>query len=145
MALNSIGSFDFISLEAGQRGGAPDIPQLQAVPVQRAGVDGTGIMTFGSKGMPEQIMSVRDVASVALGNDLVVAYRLADRSEAVELVFQGVNYFTEYGVKYFILRVDQPTVKRVTGSVGGVMGGGAGALVTAVWTVIAVKVPVEGP
>ncbi len=144
MAVNSLGTFDFISLQ-GMNGEAPDIPQLTAQPVQRPGLDGSGIITLGTKGMPQQLRTVREVASIAAANDLGVAYKRADRSAALEIVFQGINYFDEYNVKYFVLHVDQPIIKRIRGSIGGVMGSGAGAIVTAVWTVLPVLIPAEDP
>lgn len=138
MAINSLGSFDFIRLECGARGASPPVCQQQMIPMQRPGVDGTVLIQTGSKGSPFRIQTVRDVGSIALGNALAVNYQTASRDSALVLVFQGINYSTTYATRYFVLNVEQPQVLRLTGSVGGVMGAGAGALVVAVWTLIPV-------
>lgn len=139
MAVNSLGIFDFIKLEVdGQRGGAPPIPQMQLVPMQRPGTDGTIFTETGIKGEMFTVRTVRDVANIAVGNALGVYYQLADRSSAWVLVFQGIDYSATYNVRYVVQRVNQISVVRLTGSKGGVMGGGAGALVTATWTLMPV-------
>jgi len=140
---DSLGIFNFISLEAMDRGGVPLVPQLVSSTVQRPGVSGTGIITQGSKARSFQMRSSRDVGSISLGNALAVSYQVTARTEAWILVFQGINYATTYNTKYFVLNVDQISVRRLTGSAGGVMGGGAGALVSAVWTLQPVAVPPE--
>lgn len=140
---DSLGTFNFILLEAMERGGVPLVPQLVASTVQRPGVDGTGIITQGSKARSFQMRSIRDVGSIALGNALAVSYQTTARTEAWVLVFQGIDYAVTYNTKYFVLNVDQITVRRMTGSAGGVMGGGAGALVQAVWTLQPIAVPEE--
>jgi hypothetical protein len=134
MAVNSLGDFDFIKLESDQRGGAPAVPQLQVSIVQRPGVDGNAVIQQGIKADLIQMRSVRDVASVAAGNEVGVQYQQANRDAPWVLVFQGINYSTTYSVRYFVKNVAQIAVTRLARARGGVMGTGAGALVTAVWT-----------
>jgi hypothetical protein len=134
MAVNSLGDFTFITLEADQRGGAPAVPQLQVSIVQRPGVDGNAVIQQGIKADLIQMRSARDVASIAAGNALAVQYQQSNRDEPWILIFQGINYSTTYSTRYFVVNVGQIAVTRLARARGGVMGTGAGAMVRAVWT-----------
>lgn len=140
MATNSLGGFNFISLETELRGGTPPVLQLEAAPVQRAGVDDTGIITKGKKGKPFRMRSVVDVADISAGNALAASYQTALRTGAWVLVFQGINYSTTFATRYFVLSVEQTTVRRLSTSVGGLTPGGL-AVVGAVWTLQPVSYP----
>ncbi len=136
---NSLGSFDFITANVnGERGGMPPIVQQQIGLVQRAGVAGSGFVQLGVKGQPFQLVTTADVASVSAGVALGVSYQEISRDEAQELVWCDVTMFETHSTKYFVASVDQVKCRRTSSATGGLLGTGAGAIVSAVWTLVPV-------
>ena len=134
MANNSLGSFDFISLLSSEPGGMPLVIQEQVALVQRPGVAGTGFIKLGVKGRPFQMRSRVDVDTFANATALGVAYQSANKNSALVVTWAGINFFTAYDNKYFIVDVEQIQVLRMSVTRGGLVGSGAAAVVTAVWT-----------
>ena len=137
----SLGSFTFVNFHGMSGIGAPQTVRKTAVPLQRPGVDGTAIVTTGTKGSIFQMRSFVDVASVSAAQVLIVAYEAAVNNELLQLVHGGTNYYaTPILNQYWVLDV-QAGWRRSSASVGGMAGGLVG--VEAFWTLLPFHVPPE--
>lgn len=111
---NSIGSFEFISME-----GAVYPRQQQKELLERAGVDGTGARKTGLRGKPFQLLTVNYEASLQAAADKLEQYAdLCDEDVQIALVKHDVpeGFF-------MVLEVVERERYAIFNSLGGLAGG----------------------
>lgn len=143
MATYSIDVFDFLHLESvSGRGGAPILPQTHQEIIQRPGVDGTGFVTLGSKGMPFLMRSRIDVQTEIEAQALIYNYRQIAGTRLVSLVWRDVDFLSTHGVQFNVLGVTDDTIQVMACLTGGlyVPDGNPGYIVEVTWHLIAVAV-----
>jgi hypothetical protein len=122
--------------ESGESG-APELPGQVLAIFERAGIDGQSVRKEGVKGRPFRMVSRVDVDDLAAAKVAQAAYD-ALRATQQTLVWNGVNYETEFSTAYIVLSV-QSTFKRIAASVGG-LSAQAQYLVTAEWELLPVAI-----
>jgi hypothetical protein len=95
----------------------------------RPGVDGIGVWLTGNRGEPFSITTTLDCVDVAAAGTAYAAYGAAIPSKK-DLYYAGAFWGT-----VMIQNVVLQSVKKLVGSVGGIQGGGATALLTVQWTI----------
>lgn len=137
MAVNSIGSFNFVVL-SGVRPGQPlefEQPELELR--QRPGVDGTGLVDLGTKGQPFPVRTLVDVSTYLAGLQLLKLYVAVVGTGPLVVVHGGVNYHDRFRTKYDVLRVTPVRCSRAASQVGG-LSASSTAVVEAVWELLPV-------
>lgn len=139
MATNSIGAFNFISLQQPDGNGAvPELLRQDLKVIQRPGVDGTGIKRQGVKGEPFQLQSVVDMPTRAEAEDLRFLYiALQQGEQKADLVLNDIDYASFHGVRFVVQRVEKVFIQRMSAAVGG-LSSPSNYVVRATWTLIPV-------
>ena len=139
MATSSIGDHQFVTLAnvSGQGGGAPMLPQQMTEIEERPGTDGVSVLLTGIKGLPFQMASGRDVDDRDAAEATIRAYAEMP-SQIVSIVWNGVDYAAEHGVKFVVLAPVETRIQRVTAAVGG-LSTSKGYWVAALWNLVAFK------
>lgn len=134
---NTFAGFSFVSFDAiGIRGGCPPTIQQQIAGVQRPGVDGTGFIRLGIKGMAFQARSFVDVSTFAAACTVGLSYQTLARDQAYEMEWCGQS-FDEVNTRFFVIGVEPPVIQRCSASVGGLVVNSQ-ATVEAIWTLVPV-------
>lgn len=135
----SLGTFIFVNFSAnGNDDGEPMLPQEHSEIIQRPNVRGSGIVRLERKGMPFEMRSMVDVDDETAAALLIGNYYLAVGTDPLEIVWRDRNYFTTYGVKYYVLSVQATQSRRVATAVGGSTAGLY--VVRATWHLLPVEV-----
>ena len=87
----------------------------------------------GKKGDPFQLASIVDVANWATAEALRISYTGLKNIGPQRVAVGGFDYYITVGNQYFVLDV-KSSCRRVSATSGGLVGGGALAVVEAVWT-----------
>jgi len=144
MANSALGDEIFVTFRnpAGDRGGAPEIPQEITESEVRAGVDGVSVILLGKKCVPFQMESGVDVSSFSDAMAKQAAYN-AMVGQIKNLIWNGREYLQDHGCRYVVLHVSNIRIIRLTAAVGGLQGtsGGQRYFVRATWDLIAFEVP----
>lgn len=125
---SSIGAYDFDLMET-----PPALPHERVLVHARPGINGVQVQQVGAWADPWQFETVRYVDTFANAHALAKTYQELPLSNALIVVWQNVNYFTAYGVKFFVLEV-RPLEVRVCGKTTGTIVTNPGAVVRAAWT-----------
>ena len=129
-------SFTFIRIST-----MPSTARNQISLQSRDGVDGHSVWNTGSRGVPEVISTIVDLANVGAGETAFDAY-CALIGSVVEITYAGQLRPNKYDV--LDVRPVPDGLRAITLGVGGVSGGSIGALLIAEWTVIATDVASTG-
>lgn len=124
MANNEIGTQTFIDLQ----GNAPTSIQQRAEAIERAGVDGTGVMYVGDSGRAFRLRSFRDVDTLADAHTLAETYAALVGGPNLSLKIGGVTKSYQVAV----LHVDPIVHEKIESAVGG-FSTTKGALLIADW------------
>lgn len=139
LPIYSLGDFLFVNFSAsGNDDGEPMLPQEHSEVIQRPNVRGSGIVRLERKGIPFEMRSMVDVDNEAAANLLVGNYYLAVGTDPLAIVWRDRDYFTTYGVKYFVLAVMATQSRVVYAPVGGLTAGNF--VVRATWHLLPVEV-----
>lgn len=117
---SSIGNHTFCFLRRNdQRGDAPELPYEQKSVLRRPGTDGVSVRHEGKAGQPFRSRSFRDFEAIEDALNAIDNYKSVEEStDTYILNWNGVNYFTGYGVKYAVLAVGDFNIVRVRNVVG---------------------------
>lgn len=120
MAVHSLGRFDFVAFHGVQdRGQPPDLLQEELVPITRPGVDGTAFVFTGKKARPFQMRSGVDVLNAKDVRKLLRGYYLLKGDGAQSIVWNDLDFASEYDVRYVVLDVQILSVRRISAAAGG--------------------------
>lgn len=126
--LNSIGQFNFISLE-----GEYD-PEAQTLVIDsRPGVDGMEFTLLGNKGQVFQMISLVDSNTIASAKQLVIDYKTLIAGNTV-----GVFKNSQVHFQCKVLNVTPIRIAKVANAVGNKQSAVAGVIVECRWDLIAV-------
>jgi hypothetical protein len=133
-----LGTFTFVRLHVlgADRGTIPAGEMQHAALIQRPGVAGSGVVQLAVKGEPFEAESFVDLTSKANAHALADQYRAIVNAAKLILIYDDVDYETDFGLNYIALRVTNIRVKRLAAAVGGLTGGQWGLWAT--WTLIPV-------
>lgn len=128
-----------------ERGAAPELLSEQKTILRRPGTDGTSVRHEGQAGEPFSMRSMRDFESVDEALSAMDTYKDFERaSQPYTLVWNDVNYASEYGVKYVILRVGDYNLVRIRNVTGVArVTANPGWKLEATWVLLPVKKPAE--
>lgn len=145
MAVNSLGTFQFVTFHnPHDRGAPPLLPAQVGQPIQRPGVDGTTVLRLGYKAPPFQMRSGVDVATVTDACDLLAQYMASQNAAPLTVVWGGKDFETAYGVVYIPLVVEPLRIRRISAAAGGLTPG-AQAWLEALWTLQPVAKYIASP
>ena len=137
MTTNSLGSYTFISLHAGEVGEVPlDLMQISH-PIQRAGVDDTAFVFVGKKGVAFHAKTIASYGSFANAVDALANYRALSAGTSVNMVWAGVDMGASYNLAYQVMKCDG-NIKKMSCVIGGVPVAAGPYVLTAVWELIPV-------
>lgn len=126
--LNSIGQFNFISLE-----GEYDWEQQAVVIDSRSGVTGMEFTLLGVKGQPFSLISLADVNSLDAGKSLIESYKTTVADNPKPVWKNGVLY-----VSAKVLSVTPLQLAKIATAVGNKQSTLAGAILQCRWDLVAV-------
>jgi len=132
----SIGDWDFCRMSGGI-----GFPQLVRNVTMRAGVSGESVFFNGLHGVDFWLECCVDVLNVSVGHQVSLYHQQSTYLQPQNLIMAGVSMG---GGGFHILEVKPIFVRKISGSIGGIMGSGAGALVCDAWHLLPVT-PVENP
>lgn len=124
---SSIGSYDFDLMET-----PPTLPAERVITRTRPGTNGVVVQQIGAWSDPWSFETTRYVDTLANAHGLSKAYQELPLGNALIVVWNGVDYFTTYGVKCFVVSV-RPLEVRVCGRATGTIVSNPGAVVRAAW------------
>ncbi len=132
IATNSIGDCDFVRFSrAGDPSAGPEMLRTEIEAVERFNTDGTGFLIGGEKGPQFEMESFRDADTLLAAHQLAQTYR--DKiGEKEILIWQGIDWETEFGANYFIEDVKNVRIRKVLAAVGG-LSSSKGAVIYATW------------
>lgn len=140
MALNQFGNFLFIAIHGPNDVGSPPANVATHVEVlQRPGFDGTAIIDLGKKGKPFQMRSVVDTQTPADALIMADLYRKSQGQGPFGLIWNGVNFYTDFDVVYVPIEVDVTKIRRLRTATGGIYPPSLG-LVECLWTLMPIEV-----
>ena len=141
MSLNQFGNFRFVAFHRPEDRGAPPVLCTEETEIiQRPGIDGTGVIRLGRKGVAFQMRSVVDAPSFDGAVWLADQYRRSRGLGPYGIIWGGVNFAANYGTVYVPLDVQIIKCRRIGAAVGGLFAPSLG-LVEAVWTMIPIELP----
>ena len=132
MSRNSIGEFEFISLD-----GNPGVLQEQVDLIHRPGTDGALIRLRGKHPIPFQLVSRVDAEDVAHGRELLGKYRDLIGEPAVPMIWADAPIASE-GAKVSVLNVSQLSLRSIATATGG-LNPPSGAWLEAAWILLLVE------
>lgn len=141
MANSKIDNLTFVRLSAvgAGRGGAPSLTQQWTEIEQRPGVDGLSVLLLGEKGVPFQMESGVDVDDLSAAMDALSSYH-EKVGQVVDVVWNGVNFTATHQTKYVVITpLETVAPIRMTAARGGISTGKQ-YWVSALWTLIPIKV-----
>lgn len=110
-----IGSITFAYLHriGGEgRGNAPEGVDQTVSIISRAGVDGINVRLDGLKGKPFQMQSTAFYQTAPLARAAIATYK-AIEGEVRGIIWEGVNWLSEYGAVYSVIRVHSPQLRKI--------------------------------
>lgn len=120
MAVHSLGPFNFVTLTGpGDRGEPPTLLQRTAVPIQRAGVNGTAFVRTGIKAQPSWLRSGIDCIHQQHADALITAYKSLEAGNAQPIVWNDVDFQATYNCLYVVLEVRVIQCIRLSAAAGG--------------------------
>lgn len=138
--MNSLGPFSFIQLSRpGDRSAPPELVKLGTEIIQRPGVNGTGLMQLGRRGMPFELDGLVDIPTEA-GISLAMGQYTAAIGSTLALVWGGIDFEAAFSVNYLVLDVDTLSVRRLAAASGGLNTPTGQFLLTSRWQLCAVEV-----
>lgn len=126
MLTYQIDNFDFLELR-----GQPGIWAPQLEPIVRPGVDDVSYWFSGSRGRPFVLQSIRDVATLEAGRELMANYAVLIGADPVNLIWASINLIAE-GWKVKVEEVRSLQLRKMVHMVGG-LEQNATALLMAEW------------
>lgn len=106
--------------------------------VQRAGVNGTGYILLGSKGVPFQMRSWVDCTDESAALTLMAGYRNLIGNDMQTVVFRNVDYNVNQTVQAVVIDVTDDRLETTINITGGlnVSNGSAGVVLNVVWHLV---------
>lgn len=140
MSINQLGNFQFIAIHGPNDVGSPPANVATQVEVwQRPGFDGTAIIDLGKKGEPFQMRSVVDTQTPADALIMADLYRKSQGQGPFGLIWNSVNFMTEFDVVYVPIKVEVTKVRRLRTATGGLYPPSLG-LIECMWTLVPIAV-----